>query len=135
MTDELMTIHNDADGDLEEIEELLAARRKSVVRNSDNMLNNLGVTISMSSLPSHDRLQKIRGYFDPVLVDQSTIWIATPSYLSLRWWWRNCIQRLVLPLRYRRLRAELREAEAVVQMELLNAVLEAGDEMADEDSE
>lgn len=130
MTDDLITIHNDADGDLEVTEELVSAMKKNIIRNSDNMLNDLGVTISMSSLPSHDRLQKIRGYFDPPLARMSVLWLVEPQLLSPRWWWRNRIQRLVLPLRYRRLRAELKEAEAVVQTELLNAILDAGSEMA-----
>lgn len=90
------------------------------------------ITISMSTLPSHDRLQKIRGYFDPPLVGVSVLWLVEPQLLSPRWWWRNRIQRFILPLRYHRLRSELKEAEIAVQMELLNAVLEAGSEMIDE---
>ena len=117
-----------------ESEQTASAIATGVIRMSETILDNFGLHISMSSLPSHDRLQKIRGYFDPPLAQLSVLWLVEPQLLSPRWWWRNRIQRLVLPLRYRRLRAELKEAEAVVQMELLNAVLDAGSEMVDGDN-
>lgn len=132
MTDDLITIHNDTDEPLELTEGLADAMRESIIANSDNMLNNLGITITLSSLPSHDRLQKIRGYFDPLLADVSVLWLVGPQLLSPRWWWRNRVQRFVLPLRYRRLRVELEEASQAMRMDILNAVLDAGGEAINE---